>query len=55
MVCLCLMYTVYACNAHAIRSMVGIDTLNSAEVVDSMQPTFAMVLLGVNFVSLFVS
>jgi hypothetical protein len=54
MVWLCLIYTVYAFNASAIRGMFGVE-LQSAEMVDSMQPTFAMVLLGLNFVSLFAS
>lgn len=55
MVWLCLIYTVYACNARTFRHMAGMDNLKSAEVVDSMQPMFAMVLLGLNFVSLFVA
>jgi hypothetical protein len=54
MVWLCLIYTLYAFNAPAIRGMLGME-LQSAELVDSMQPTFAMVLLGLNFVSLFAS
>jgi hypothetical protein len=53
LVFLCILYLIYSLNAPYLRGVLGIQTSASGDFIDKFQPTIAMILLGLNTVSLF--